>query len=260
MLNFYTSLLHTERYTQRHHIADATITSTGQHSVHTQKKNTTATTTTTQQHWPLTTTSTMAKTPTKCKKDDDKTVDKGTKKNKNDGKQQTNANGTNPPAAGASSNNDADNTRASGTNRTDGTINAEANKDNASAKKLTNGIDTEADKDNINANNMIDSTINANMNDDDANTKTMDDELHANEVAPGQIVSSYSAAFPLMYTIACVIFCYSSSLINVFWNGILSVISSHDVAIHVFSHNKTNDPKTPDRSSTVSKKTINSSL
>jgi hypothetical protein len=132
------------------------MTSTGQHSVHTKTTTTTTTaTTTTQQHWPLTSTSTMAKTPTKCKKEDNKTVDKGTKKNKNNGKQQANADGTSPPVAGTSSNNAADNTRALGTNGTDGTINAEANKDDASAKKLTDGIDTEVDKDNINANNTI---------------------------------------------------------------------------------------------------------
>jgi hypothetical protein len=232
---FYTSFLHTERYTQRHHIADATMTSTGQHSVHAKTTTTTTTaTTTTQQHWPLTTTSTMAETPTKRKNDDNKTVDEGTKKNKNDGKQQANANGISPPAAGTCSNNAADNTRALGTNGTDGTINAEANKDDASAKKLTDGIDTEVDKDDINANNMINGTIDANVNDDGANTKMMDVKPHANEVAPVQIVSSYSFAFPLMHTIACVIFYYSLSLINVFWNGISSIISSCDVAIHVF--------------------------
>jgi hypothetical protein len=209
MLNCYTSFLHTERYTQHHHIADAMMTSTAQHYVHTKTtKTTTTATTTTQQHWPLTTTSIMVKTPTKCKKDDNKTVDKGTKKNKNDGKQQANTNGTSPPVAGAGSNNNADNTRALGTNGTDGTINAEKNKDDASAKKLTDGIDTEEDKYDINANNTIKGTINANMNDDNANTKTMDDKPHANEVAPGQIVSSYSIAFPLMHTIAGVIFCY----------------------------------------------------
>ncbi len=237
------------------------MTSTGQHSVHTKKTTTTTTaTTTTQQHRPLTTTSTMAKTPTKHKMDNYKTVEKGTKKNKNDGKQQANANGTSSPAAGGSSSNNANNTRASGTNGTDGTINAEANKDNSSAKKSTNGIDTEADKDNINANNIIKGTINTNMNGNNANTKTMDDKPHANKVALGQIVSSYSVAFQIMHTIACVIFCYSSSLINVFWNGISSVISSCDVAIHVFSHSKTNDPKMPDHSSLVNKKTMYSTL
>ena len=162
--------------------------------------------------------------------------------------------------AGASSNNNADNTRAPGTNGTDGTINAEANEDDASAKKITDCIDTEADKDDINASNMIDGTIDANVIDNNANTKTIDDKQHANKVAPGQIVSSYSVTVPLMHTIARVIFCYSSSLINVFWNGISSVIFSCDVAIHMFSHHKTNDPKTPDRSSTVSKKTMYSTL
>jgi hypothetical protein len=199
----------------------------------------------------------MPKTPPKRKKDDDKTGDKGTKKPKKGGKQQANANGTSPPTAGASSNNSADNTRALGTNGTDGTINAEVNEDDASAKK-TNGINAEAGKDDVNANNTINGIIDANVNDNNANnTKTMDDYIpHANKVALGQIVSSYSIAFPLLHTIARVIFCYSLSLINVFCNGISSIISSCDVVIHVFSHNKTYDPKMPDRSSTVSKKTM----
>jgi hypothetical protein len=99
------------------------------------------------------------------------------------------------------------------------------------------------------------------VNDDDANsTKMGDNKPHANKVAPGQIVSSYSNAFPLMHTIARVVFCYSLSLINVFCNGISSVISSPDVAVHVFSYNKTYDSKTLDRSSTVSKKTMYSTL
>ncbi len=203
----------------------------------------------------------MPKTPPKRKKDNNKTGDKGTKKPKKGGEQQANADGTSPPAASASSNNGADNTRALGTNGTDGTINAEVNEDNASAKKTTNGINAEAGKDDANANKTINSTIDTNVNEDNANnTETMDDKPHANKVALGQIVSSYSIAFPLMHTIACVIFCYSLSLINVFCNGISSVISSCDVAVHVFSHNKTYDPKTPDRSSRVSKKTMYSTL
>ncbi len=38
---------------------------------------------------------------------------------------------------------------------------------------------------------------------------------------------------------------------NIFYNGISCIISSHNIIICVFSHNKAHNPKTLDRSSTV---------
>jgi hypothetical protein len=85
MLNFYTRFLHTEQYTQCHHITDMphripadnillqTFFNNQQQQQCTKHMHTTSTTTT-QQHWPLTITLTMARTPTKCKKKDDKVV------------------------------------------------------------------------------------------------------------------------------------------------------------------------------------------
>ncbi len=115
--------------------------------------------------------------------------------------------------AGASSNNNADNTKVSGNTGTDGTINAEADEENANAKKTTNGtIDAEADEDDANAKKMTDCTINADTDDDDADAKNdwwysaicttnpavpmttnssaaESDSTQANEVAPGQNVT-----------------------------------------------------------------------
>jgi hypothetical protein len=81
-------------------------------------------------------------TPTKLKESGSKVVQCHAATN-NAKDPQASTNGTSPPAAGASSNNNVNNTKASGTNGTDGTINAEADEYDANAKKTTNGtIDT----------------------------------------------------------------------------------------------------------------------
>jgi hypothetical protein len=204
----------------------------------------TTTTTTTQQHWPLTITLTMARTPTKCKKKDDNIVINTPTKCKKGGSKvvqhhaatsnandpQASTNGTSPPAAGASSNINANNTKVSGTNRTDGTIDAEADEDNANAKKMTDGtINAETDEDDANAKKTTDGTINADTDDDNADAKMMGDKppyaqqapqsqrttnrnaaesdsTQANKVALCQNVS-YFVTFSLMHTIAHVILC-----------------------------------------------------
>jgi hypothetical protein len=186
----------------------------------------------------------MARTPTKCKKKDNNVVITTPTKCKKGGSKvvqhhtatnsasnpQASTNGTSLPAAGASSNNNADNSKVSGTNGTDGTINAEADEDNANVKKTTNGtIDAEMDEDDANAKKTTDGTINPDTDDNDANAKMMgdtppyaqqtlqsqkttnsnaaeSDSTQANEVAPGENVS-YFATFSLMHTIAHVILC-----------------------------------------------------
>jgi hypothetical protein len=154
----------------------------------------------------------MAKPPVKRKKVDDKDVNTPPSKSKKGGSKvvqqhaeansandaQASTNDTNPTAASASSNTNADKTKALGTNGTDGTINKQADAHNATAKKTTNGtMDAMAGKDNASAN----------MDVDKANTQNVDDTLHANKDAPGQNVSSYSVTFSLMHTIVHVIFC-----------------------------------------------------
>ncbi len=154
----------------------------------------------------------MAKPPAKHKKDDDKDVNTPPAKSKKGGskvvQQHTEANSandaqvstddTNPPTAGASSNTNAIETKASGTNGTDGTINKQADAHNATVKNTTNGtMDTMAGKDNASAN----------MHVNEANTQNMHETTHANKDAPGQNVSSYSVTFSLMHTIVHVIFC-----------------------------------------------------
>ncbi len=143
---------------------------------------------------------------------------------------QVSTNGTSPPVADTSSKNNANNTKASGTNGTDGIIDAEADEDNANAKKMTNGtIEAEANEDDANAKKTTDGTINADTDDDDADAKMMgdtppyaqqtpqshqttnsnaaeSDSTQANKVAPVQNVT-YFVTFSLMHTIAHVILC-----------------------------------------------------
>jgi hypothetical protein len=109
----------------------------------------------------------MVKPPAKRKKDNAKDVNTPPAKSKKGGSKvvqqhteansvnnaQASTNDTNPPAAGASSNTDADKTKALGANGTDGTINEQADAHNATAKKTTNGtMDAMAGKDDASAN------------------------------------------------------------------------------------------------------------
>jgi hypothetical protein len=154
----------------------------------------------------------MAKPPAKRKKDDDKDVNTPPAKSKKGGSKvvqqhaeansandaQASTNDTNPPMAGASSNTNANKTKALGTNGTDGTINEQVDAHNATAKNMINGtMDAMAGEDNASVN----------MDVDEANTQNVDDTPHANKDAPGQNVSSYSFTFSLMHTIVHVIFC-----------------------------------------------------
>jgi hypothetical protein len=152
----------------------------------------------------------MARTPTKCKKKDDNIVINTPTKCKKGGSKdvqhhaatnnasdpQASTNGTSPPAAGTSSNNNPVNTKASGTNGTDGTIDTEADEDDANAKKTTNGtIDAEADEDDVNAKKTIDGTINADMDDNNADAKMMDDTLpYAQQTPQSQQTTNSNAA------------------------------------------------------------------
>jgi hypothetical protein len=154
----------------------------------------------------------MANPPAKCKKDDDKDVNTPPAKSKKGGSKvvqqhaeansannaQASTNDTYPPAAGASSNTNANKTKASGTNGTDGTINEQTDAHDATAKKTTNGtMDAMVGKDNASAN----------MGVDEANTQNVNDTPHANKDAPSQNVISYSVTFSLMHTIVHVICC-----------------------------------------------------
>jgi hypothetical protein len=140
----------------------------------------------------------MAKQAGKCKKEDDMGVYTPRTKSKKGGsnvvQQHTEANrstndaplstdDTNPPAAGASSDTNADKTKVSVTNGTNSTINKQADAHNATARKNTHNIIVAMVGENADS---------ANMDVDDANTQNMDDTPHANKDAPGQDVSSYS--------------------------------------------------------------------
>jgi hypothetical protein len=92
-------------------------------------------------------------------------------------------NDTDPPAAGTSSDTNANKTKASGTNGTDSTINKQADAHNATARKTANNIIIAMAGKNADS---------ANMDVDDANTQNVDDTPHANKDAPSQDVSSYS--------------------------------------------------------------------
>ncbi len=132
----------------------------------------------------------MGKQAGKHKKEDDKGVYTLPTKSKKGGsnivQQCTEANSTNdapasiddtdPPAAGASSDTNADKTKASGTNGTDSTINKQVDAHNATARKMTDNIIVAMAGENADS---------ANMDVDDANTQNVDD-------TPGQDVSSYS--------------------------------------------------------------------
>jgi hypothetical protein len=143
-------------------------------------------------------TQTMAKQAGKRKKEDDMGVHTSRTKSKKGGsnvvQQRTEANRSandapastddiNPPAAGASSDTNANKTKALGTNGTDSIINEQADAHNATARKMTNNIIIAMAGKNADS---------ANMDVDDANTQNMDDTMHANKDAPGQDVSSYS--------------------------------------------------------------------
>ncbi len=90
---------------------------------------------------------------------------------------------TDPLATGASSDTNADETKALGTNGTDSTINKQVDAHDATARKTTDNIIVAMASKNADS---------ANMDVDDANTKNVDDTPHANKDAPGQDVSSYS--------------------------------------------------------------------
>ncbi len=120
---------------------------------------------------------------TKSKKGGSNVVQQCTEANRSANNAPASTDGTNPPAAGASSDTNANKTKASGTNGTDSTINEQADAHNASARKTTDNIIV------VMAGKNADS---ANMDVDDANTQNVDDTPHANKDAPGQDVSSYS--------------------------------------------------------------------
>jgi hypothetical protein len=140
----------------------------------------------------------MAKQAGKCKKEDDMSVYTPRTKSKKSGsnvvQQCTEANrsakdapastdGTNPSTAGASSDTNANKTKALGTNRTDSTINKQADAHNATARKMTNNIIIARVGENPDS---------ANMDVNDAKTQNVNDTPHANKDAPGQDVNSYS--------------------------------------------------------------------
>jgi hypothetical protein len=92
-------------------------------------------------------------------------------------------NDTNPPTAGASSDTNANKTRALGTNGTDSTIKEQAVAHDATARKTNDNIIV------AKAGKNADS---ANMDVNDANPQNVDDTPHTNKDAPSQDVSSYS--------------------------------------------------------------------
>jgi hypothetical protein len=132
----------------------------------------------------------MAKQAGKCKKEDDKGIYTLPTKSKKGGsnvvQQRTEANSannapastddTNPPAASASSDTNANETKALGTNGTDSTINKQTDAHNATARKMTDNIIVAMVGKNADS---------ANMDVDNANTQNVHD-------TPGQDVSSYS--------------------------------------------------------------------
>ncbi len=120
---------------------------------------------------------------TKSKKGGSNVIQQCTEANRSTNNAPASTNDTNPPAAGASSDTNADKTKASGTNRTDSTINEQADAHNATAKKTN---------DNIIIARVGKNADSANMDVHNANTQNVDDTPHANKVAPGQDVSSYS--------------------------------------------------------------------
>ncbi len=120
---------------------------------------------------------------TKSKKGGSNVVQQWTEANRSANNAPASTDDTNPPTAGASSDTNANKTKALGTNRTDSTINKQADAHNATVRKTTNNIIIAMASKNADS---------ANMDVDDANTQNMDDTPHANKDAPGQDVSSYS--------------------------------------------------------------------
>jgi hypothetical protein len=120
---------------------------------------------------------------TKSKKGGSNVVQQCTEANRSANDAPVSTNDTNPPAAGASSDTNADKTKTSDFNRTDSTINEQADAHNATARKTTDNIIVAMAGKNADS---------ANMDVNDANTQNVDDTLHANKDAPGQDVSSYS--------------------------------------------------------------------
>ncbi len=133
---------------------------------------------------------------TKSKKGGSNIVQQCTEANRSANDAPASTDDTDPNAAGASSDTNADKTKASGTNGIDSTINEQADAHDATARKMTNTIIVAMAGKNADS---------ANMDVDDANTQNVDDTPHANKDALGQDVSSYSDTR--------VILCYSLSLI-----------------------------------------------
>jgi hypothetical protein len=118
----------------------------------------------------------------KSKKGGSNVVQQCTEANRSTNNAPASTNDTNPPAAGASSDTNANKTKGSGTNGTDSTINEQADAHDATARKTTNNIIVAM---------VGKNTDSANMDVDDANTQNVDDTPHTNKDAPGQDVSSY---------------------------------------------------------------------
>ncbi len=77
---------------------------------------------------------------TKSKKGGSNIVQQCTEANRSANDAPASTNDTDPPTAGASSDTNANKTKASGTNGTDSTINKQADAHNATARKMTNNI------------------------------------------------------------------------------------------------------------------------
>jgi hypothetical protein len=120
---------------------------------------------------------------TKSKKCGGNIVQQCTEANRSANNAPASTNDTNPPAVGASSDTNANETKALGTNVTDSTIYEQVDAHNATAKKTTDNIIVAMAGKNADS---------ANMDVDNANTQNVDDTPHASKYPPGQDVSSYS--------------------------------------------------------------------